>query len=77
MLRETEKAVEMPLVILDDEPAQGDLDVGIMEFSDWLASCSDSELLTVGREAGVATCMAMPLDTKQRYYYGLDVWAAL
>lgn len=79
MLRESERAVAPPIVVIDDEPAQGDSDIGIMEFADWLAGCSDTELITIGLEHGVALghIESTPLTEKQRYYYGLDVWASL
>lgn len=53
---------------------------GFMEFFDWLASTSDSELIALMREHKITVdpaCSQVPLTSPQRETLGLAVWSRL
>ncbi len=62
-----------------DQEEQHD-DLGFMEFFDWLAGTSDTELCTVAESQSLARAELrpqFPLSARCRHDLGLRVWAAM
>lgn len=64
---------------IDDQPWVEDTGIGYMEYFDWLAGCSDTELLETAPKYDIAVDPSthLPLSAAARNHLGSVIWSRM